>query len=69
MIGIVLRHLLAALITGRRQSLTSPFYLANFPLDMKVKSTIGYLKVCVNRVKAPTIASHPPDLLRDREQF
>jgi hypothetical protein len=31
--------------------------------------TIGYLKVCVKRVQAPTIASHPPDLWRDGEQF
>jgi hypothetical protein len=31
MIGIFLRHLLAALITGRRRPLTSPSYLANFP--------------------------------------
>jgi hypothetical protein len=31
MIGIVLRHLLAALITGGGRSLTSPSYPANFP--------------------------------------
>jgi hypothetical protein len=31
MIGIVLRHLLGALITGRGRPLTSPSYLANFP--------------------------------------
>jgi hypothetical protein len=27
---------------------------------MKVRMTIGYLKVCVKRVKAPTIGSHLP---------
>lgn len=31
MIGIVLRHLLAALITGGERPLTSPSYPANFP--------------------------------------
>lgn len=68
MIGIVLRHLLAALITGGDRS-RPPLILRIFLVDMKVRLTIGYLKVCVKRVKAPTIASHPPDLLRDGEQF
>jgi hypothetical protein len=36
---------------------------------MKARLTIGYLEVCVKCVKAPTIASHPPDLWRDGEQF
>jgi hypothetical protein len=70
MIGIVLRHLLVALITGGWRPLTSlSLILRIFLVDMKVRLTIGYLEVCVKRVKVPTIASHPPDLLPDGEQF
>ena len=62
MIGIGLRHLLVALITGGWRPLTSlSLMLRIFLVDMKVRLTIGYLEVCVKRVKAPTIASHPPD--------
>jgi hypothetical protein len=68
-IGIVLRHLLAALITGWGDRSRPPLILRIFLVDIKVRLTIGYLKVCVKRVKAPTIASHPPDLWRDGEQF
>jgi|GraSoiStandDraft_41_1057321.scaffolds.fasta_scaffold1321774_2 hypothetical protein len=69
MIGIGLRHLLVALITGGGDRSRPPLILRIFLVDMKVRLTIGYLEVCVKRVKAPTIASHPPDLLRDGEQF
>ena len=69
MIGIGLRHLLVALITGGARPLTPPLILRIFLVDMRARLTIGYLEVCVKCVKAPTIASHPPDLLRDGEEF
>jgi hypothetical protein len=70
MIGIGLRHLLVALITGGgRDRSRPPLILRIFLVDMKARLTIGYLEVCVKCVKAPTIASHPPDLWRDGAQF
>jgi hypothetical protein len=67
MSGIVVCHLGLRSSPGGDCS-RRPFILRIFLVDMKVRSTIGYLNVCVKRGRAPH-TSLPPDLLRADEHF